>query len=575
MKLETLVTDRRFVGAVVVLVGANLLIGNASTAVWDQDEAAYAGFAKNMLERGEWVVPEFPCAEPHRKVPLAFWLIAGSYAVCGVNEFVLRLPGVLAVVATAASVWFGARFVLGAAVAKLAALILLSCPFVLLMGKLALTDGPLLALETIAALALLRGVVRPSWKATVVLWAAVAAGVLTKGPAILILVGGMFGFLAVFYPRRRNLVHLHPWLGLPAALLPLAIWAYLAWQRDPGYVRFLWEWYVLRRVGGFVYGQAGLPGTHLLFFFLGLMPWSGYLPAALADAWRGIRRRRLALVLLGSWLFGGWVLWELPLSKLPTYTLGAYPALALLLARQVRRNVTGRLAWSTSRALRVGFGALIVVCGAVACAVLGIALWVGTGWSKALALLPTTVIAGMALYAHRCQRRGLTLPSVKTLLLGSLVGNWLVWVVLIPGLEPRRAATRQIARTLAELCTPDTTVVVVKRMSLPSLPFYVQQAGLRFEAIIERPPAGAPVKLSKEEDQRRRLDRTVSLYRSGAPYAFVLDEEQYTALRGEWPDARAIRTEGWLADKFQKTGYVLLIPASALRPDEGRRVNSP
>ena len=67
-----ILSDRKLVLGFLVLAAANLLIGNATTAVWDQDEAAYAGFARSMAVDGHWVVPEFPCSQAHRKVPLTF-----------------------------------------------------------------------------------------------------------------------------------------------------------------------------------------------------------------------------------------------------------------------------------------------------------------------------------------------------------------------------------------------------------------------------------------------------------------------------------------------------------------------
>lgn len=587
--VSPILRDHRLVAAFFILVLANLLIGSATTSLWDQDEAAYAGFAKTMLEQNEWVVPQFPYSHPHRKVPLTFWMIAASFATFGVSEFALRLPSMLAIVTTAACVWLGGRFILGRGMAKLAAMILISSLFVLNLGKIALTDDVLLACETIAALALLRGVVRPSWKATVVLWTAVAVGALAKGPPIFILVGGMFLFLLIFYPRRRNLVSLHPWFGLPLALLPLAVWTVLAWREDSRFVVFLVHWYVLRRLGGSVYGQAGLPGTYFLLFFVCLIPWTGYLLTALADAWKGIRKRRVALLLVGSWLFGGWVIWELPLSKLPTYTLGAFPALALILARQVHLNVAGRTSWETRKSLRVGFRALVVVCIGLAGAVIGIGVWVGALWSKVLVILPAAALVVTGLLALRFQERAAPLASVKTLLLGGLVSNLLLWLVFIPGLEPRRSVTLQVAETVAAQCPPGTTVVVAKRVLSPSLPFYVQQASLHFRDVMHSdtplPPlqldwsllwnlklrelaqqieAQTPRKLPDKEDRQLRLERVADLYRSGEPLALILDEEQYTALQDQLADARVIRIDGWLADRFEGTTYIIVISPAAL-----------
>ena len=77
---------------ILVLFTILLFINNDSLALWEQDEAAYAGFAYNMVEREQYLIPDFEWSWPHRKPPLHFWLIASSYKVFGYNEFATRLP---------------------------------------------------------------------------------------------------------------------------------------------------------------------------------------------------------------------------------------------------------------------------------------------------------------------------------------------------------------------------------------------------------------------------------------------------------------------------------------------------
>ena len=67
------------------------LFGNNWVSFWDQDEAAYAGFAKTMIETGNWLQPDFMWSEVHRKPPLHFWNIALSYKIFGINLLVLKI----------------------------------------------------------------------------------------------------------------------------------------------------------------------------------------------------------------------------------------------------------------------------------------------------------------------------------------------------------------------------------------------------------------------------------------------------------------------------------------------------
>ena len=74
-----------------------LIMNNWSIPLWDQDEAAYAGFGYIMNESGNWLVPNFMYSDVHRKPPLHFWNIALSYKLFGYNEFAVRFPSFLAI----------------------------------------------------------------------------------------------------------------------------------------------------------------------------------------------------------------------------------------------------------------------------------------------------------------------------------------------------------------------------------------------------------------------------------------------------------------------------------------------
>ena len=65
----------------------------------DYDEGYYAQAAKHMVEHGDWVTPYANGIRFLEKPPLLYWVTAASFAVFGINEFALRLPTALAVIA--------------------------------------------------------------------------------------------------------------------------------------------------------------------------------------------------------------------------------------------------------------------------------------------------------------------------------------------------------------------------------------------------------------------------------------------------------------------------------------------
>lgn len=327
-----------FVGA---FLAFNLLLFNHDISLWDDDEAAYTGFAQEMLDSGDWVNPKYQWASIHRKPPLHFWTVAVSFRIFGVNEFALRLPSGLAVWLTCASLWGFGRRLFGEERAAWAATILASSLVVPFYGKVALTDATLLLFQTTAALGLLNYIHQPKARWNLLLWASVALGVLTKGPPVLILIGGLWAWLLAFHPQRRNLVGTRPWLFLPLALLPLAAWMYLSWLRDDGrLLAFLRDWLVARRVGGSVLRQIGPPGYHLVVLLISFSAWMPFLCMALGERLRTWRHEWSPnQIALTGWMVFGWLFYELLPSKLPSYALAGQPALALAIAPQLCRRV--------------------------------------------------------------------------------------------------------------------------------------------------------------------------------------------------------------------------------------------
>ncbi|MBI4648394.1 MAG: glycosyltransferase family 39 protein [Bacteroidia bacterium] len=198
-----------------------LFAGNWSISLWNQDEAAYAGFAKNMLESGNWLIPDFMWSEIHRKPPLHFWLVASSFSLFGINEFALRLTSSLAIFGVYLLVFFQGRKFFGT-ISVLYAIVVLGTSFLVpALGKIALTDGLLLLFSTLCGFGVLNVLKFRSKLWVAIFWLSFAFALLTKGPPIIIFTS-IFGLLAfIFHQQRKNLIIFHPWFFLPLAMLPL------------------------------------------------------------------------------------------------------------------------------------------------------------------------------------------------------------------------------------------------------------------------------------------------------------------------------------------------------------------
>ncbi len=144
--------------------------------------------AWEMWLRGEFIVPQLNGAAYAHKVPLLYWLVHAGWAVGGVSD---TWPRVLMLLIGSANLlllaWFTRRLQPGAPrAAALAPWLLLGCAFWFVYSLQVLFDGLLACWVLLALGALLRGgpaTPRPQWGLYSL---AVAAGLLTKGPVMLL-----------------------------------------------------------------------------------------------------------------------------------------------------------------------------------------------------------------------------------------------------------------------------------------------------------------------------------------------------------------------------------------------------
>ena len=476
-----------FVG---VFLAFNLLLFNHDISLWDEDEAAYAGFAQNMLDTGDWVNPHYQWSGLHRKPPLHFWTVAASFRTFGIHEFALRLPSVLAVWLTCASVWWFGRGLFGADRAAWAATILAGSLVIPVFGKVALTDATLLLFQTIAALSLLNYVHQPNVRWNLLLWTSVALGVLTKGPPILITTGGLWAWLLVFHPQRRTLAGLRPWLSFPLALSLVAGWMCLSWIRDEGRVlTFLYEWYVLKRVGGSVLGHTGPPGYHLVVLLISFAAWLPFLGMAVGERIRTWRHawspNQIALT---GWLVFGWLFFELMPSKVPSYALAAQPALALAIAPQLCCSVP-----RFPRAFRVA----IVLQGVMWLGIVGavsafVHRLVGARsvWALGLLIVVTAVTGGLMFkylwWPHRLGGVYTAMFAMSVVAMLTTVTAWAVESSPIKAIKPMVETAYQWANESKTIPVYYTELHVKQKK--PSLLVYLSR---RFQSHREMPPGSA------------------------------------------------------------------------------------
>ncbi len=319
----------------VLAVGAVVLLpGTATLPLIDRDEPRFSRATVEMIERGEWVVPYFNEAYRFDKPVLTYWLMRAGYAVAGQGELGARLHAVAAALLVALwLLWTGRRHGRPGA-AGVAAVGWLTCVQVLIHGRSAVADMPMV-LSVAAALGacyeLLHATPARPVRWQMLLSLALAAGFLAKGPIawlvpLLALLIHRFAFWRKPLPWRR----LGLLWGLPLALVLIGAWGIPALVKTGG---AFWdvgmEKHVVERGLKSFNGQFVVP----VFFYplaalASLFPWIAWAgrayPVVRADATPWTR-------FLLSWLLAPYLIFALYSTQLMHYVLPAFPAFFLLL----------------------------------------------------------------------------------------------------------------------------------------------------------------------------------------------------------------------------------------------------
>jgi 4-amino-4-deoxy-L-arabinose transferase-like glycosyltransferase len=517
-----------------------LFSGNQLISLWDQDEAAYAGFALNMLESDNWVVPDFMWSEVHRKTPLHFWNIALSYKLFGINEFSVRFPSSLMIFLTYVSIYIGAKPLFGDKTSIRSVVILCTSFFINSLAKISVTDATVLFFSTLCALAVLHILQYRSWWAVLVFWISFSLALLTKGPPIIVFMGIFVALLFITHPYRKNLWILHPWFFAPLALIPVAAWTWATSQQEGGteFLSWMLDWYVLKRINDSVFGQTGPPGTHFLGLILFFIPYFMFLPKAFSTAFRSFFKDKGTDLLLGSWFIASWFIYEWTPSKLPAYVVAAHIPLALLISKSLNtyeeQGLRPHKIWFIIQGilLAIIYSALLVVP-----YILKLPLY--TRWLFGFSSILLLIGLSITIFLYK------TKHFFKVLFALNLSFQVLAWVLLLPHIDSFKDSSKRIGLYTAAHAKKSSTVLIANDHGHPpSLPFYLR---LNFGEVRE------------EYDSEALIQK----YMSKKPHVLILNEDLKAKALESIPNLHYETISAVLIDRNQQAHYYIAINEAA------------
>jgi 4-amino-4-deoxy-L-arabinose transferase-like glycosyltransferase len=358
-----MLSPRRTLAIVALALVIAPLVANAP--LFDPDEGLHAAIAQEMVRSGDYVTPRFLGVPFLDKPILFFWAEALSLRVFGMTEAAVRIPPLAFGVFGMVTVGLLGRRLFGEATGLIAAVVYGTMLLPLGVSQVAVHDVAIVPFMCLAIDFAIRSSRSDRSSRSVV--SALAAGVclglsiLTKG-LVAVAFTGLFAICTALV-RREAIARLAVALTIAGvvAVLVAAPW-YIAMERaHPGYLHY---YFVERHLQGYLTSTQRHAGREWWYYLPivigGSLPWAGYLVSAARVA----RADRMRLV-IWVWLAAGFVFLSAGESKLATYALPLFPALAILVGDTIVSSGsafdrTGYVVCATTLAV-LPIGALVAV----------------------------------------------------------------------------------------------------------------------------------------------------------------------------------------------------------------------
>lgn len=435
------------IGHLILIFALAALPFAATFALYYPDERHYTDGALMMLKHGDWLLPHTGAGVPRFEKPvLAYWAVAASWLIFGINVLAARLPFLLAGCGTLWLTYRLARKLTGNdRTALLAAVILAAHPQFFLCSIRSMPDALLVFFVTLSAFGFLR-LIAFNESTPGAFWMAyggAAGAVLSKG-----LLGAgivLFAWGFAFWKQRdwravKKLIH--PPSLVTSIVLAAGWFVCILWlQGKAALVIFFGD-----QVTGNMHGHFWSPALRVPLFALALavnfLPWSVAAGELLARkksaAVEGLPGRAQQFIL--AWTALLVVGFALGQNVSLRYLLPATPLMAVLLAGWLHNEETAGLIFSVRRILKATLALLLLM--------VGMALVIGFAWRLPVfmtALTGAALVAGVFLLGIAALRKK-RFPGTEALGLALLFAWPVFFTMAMPVLLPDRA--QQIAAAL-------------------------------------------------------------------------------------------------------------------------------
>ena len=339
MELLNFKNQKNYFYIILVLSVLLYFAGLGSTPIYILDEAKNAQCAREMFEKGNWIIPTFNGLLRTDKPPLHYWFMSLGYAIFGINEFGARFFSALAGVGTVLSLFLFTRKYLGVQVAFIACIVFLSSLNLSLEMHYAVPDPYLIFLLSTSLFCVFHFL--QSYKAYFLYlgYGLMGLSVLTKGP-VSIALPGLIIIAYLVLSRQftfKSIWKLSPIAGVIIVAGVALPWYYMVHKATGGeWTRGFFIEHNLQRFTKIKEGHGGFFLITLAFVILGLLPFSVYIFQAHVKAWRARLNPFILFSFLVSMTFI--IFFTISKTKLPNYTMPCYPFVAIVIAAFLKQS---------------------------------------------------------------------------------------------------------------------------------------------------------------------------------------------------------------------------------------------
>ena len=344
----------------VILIGFSILwfYGLGARTLVPTDEGRYAEMAREMVATGDWITTRLNGIKYFEKPPLQVWMNALTFELFGLGEWQARLWTGLCGLLGIAAVGYTGRKVFDARTGLDAALVLGSSLLWVALGHINTLDMGLSAMMTVSLCALLvaqcnEATTRERHLGMLVCWAGMALAVLSKGLIGIVLPGAVLVIYTIATRDWKLWLRLHLGSGLLVFFAITAPWFVLVSLKNPEFPQFFFIHEHFQRFTSKIHHRAGPMYYFIPILLLGMVPWLGVLAQSL---WQGVRKEghgfqpKMLLLIWAAFIF---FFFSVSSSKLPSYILPIFPALALLIGSYLQQV--------SRRTFMVNAGLLLVI----------------------------------------------------------------------------------------------------------------------------------------------------------------------------------------------------------------------